>query len=123
ERFLKQKAKVQRLKEGDNNSAYFHKAVKGRTSRSRIDVVMDVVGTIFVNDRVTDAFVSHYERRVKEADGFKYHQFYSEMELINLCFADALFLFAHGDVNSAKIIMESLDEFKHVSGLTPSYVF
>ncbi|GJZ84093.1 hypothetical protein Tco_0649432 [Tanacetum coccineum] len=42
------------------------------------------------------------------------------MELINLCFADDLFLFTHGDVNSAKIIMESLDEFKLVSGLTPS---
>ncbi|GJW80939.1 reverse transcriptase domain, reverse transcriptase zinc-binding domain protein [Tanacetum coccineum] len=42
------------------------------------------------------------------------------MEVINLCFADDLFLFAHGDVQSAKIIMESLDEFKLVSGLTPS---
>nr|GEX55649.1 hypothetical protein [Tanacetum cinerariifolium] len=121
ERFLKQKVKVQWLKEGDANSAYFHKAVKGRMSKSRIDVVMDVPGTIFVNDRVADAFVSHYEKwRVKEADGFKYHRFCLEMELINLCFVDDLFLFTHADVNSAKIIMESLDEFKHVYGLTSS---
>ncbi|GJW72779.1 hypothetical protein Tco_0132149 [Tanacetum coccineum] len=33
---------------------------------------------------------------------------------------DDLFLFAHGDANSARVIMDALDEFKQVSGLTPS---
>nr|GFC64362.1 reverse transcriptase domain, reverse transcriptase zinc-binding domain protein [Tanacetum cinerariifolium] len=42
------------------------------------------------------------------------------MELINLCFADDLFLFSHGDDKSAKVIMEALDEFKLTSGLVPS---
>ncbi|GJZ20171.1 putative reverse transcriptase domain, reverse transcriptase zinc-binding domain protein [Tanacetum coccineum] len=42
------------------------------------------------------------------------------MELINLFFADDLFLFAHGDVNSARVIIDTLDEFKLASGLTPS---
>ncbi|GJX76948.1 hypothetical protein Tco_0323759 [Tanacetum coccineum] len=41
----------------------------------------------------------------------------SKMELINLCFADDLFLFAHGDTHSARIIMDALEEFKLVSGL------
>ncbi|GKB66961.1 hypothetical protein Tco_0928373 [Tanacetum coccineum] len=59
-------------------------------------------------------------RRVREAEGFTYHRFCSDMELINLCFADDLFLFAHGDLHSAKIIMDLLDEFKSISGLTPS---
>ncbi|GJZ31367.1 hypothetical protein Tco_0576414 [Tanacetum coccineum] len=49
ERFLKQKAKIHWLKEGDSNSAYFHKAVKSRVSRSRIDVVMNGDGLIFIN--------------------------------------------------------------------------
>nr|GEU29256.1 hypothetical protein [Tanacetum cinerariifolium] len=40
--------------------------------------------------------------------------------LVNVCFADDLFIFARGDVNSAKVIMESLDEFKNVSGLVLS---
>ncbi|GKE44559.1 hypothetical protein Tco_1471843, partial [Tanacetum coccineum] len=44
----------------------------------------------------------------------------SKLELINLCFADDLFLFAYGDVNSASIIKEALEEFKDASGLTPS---
>ncbi|GKF80078.1 hypothetical protein Tco_0235646, partial [Tanacetum coccineum] len=39
---------------------------------------------------------------------------------MNLCFADDLFLFAHGDVESAHVIMDSLQEFKDASGLTPS---
>ncbi|GJU82175.1 kinase-like domain-containing protein [Tanacetum coccineum] len=43
-----------------------------------------------------------------------------EMEIINLYFTDDLFLFAHGDANSASVIMEALDEFKHVSVLVPS---
>ncbi|GJX76053.1 hypothetical protein Tco_0322864 [Tanacetum coccineum] len=33
---------------------------------------------------------------------------------------DDLFIFARGDLNSACVIMESLDEFKKVSGLVPS---
>ncbi|GKC30216.1 RNA-directed DNA polymerase, eukaryota, reverse transcriptase zinc-binding domain protein, partial [Tanacetum coccineum] len=220
ERFLKQKAKIHWLKEGDSNLAYFHKAVKSRVSRSRIDVITNSVGMIFENDRVADAFVEHYEvflrqagvtqikeamflmgndkssgpdsytamffkeaweivgsdvilavgefftngillkelnhtvialipkgkrglkqgdplspylftivmeiltlilrRRVRKSEIFTYHRDCAKMELINLCFADDLFLFAHGDDNSAKVIMELLDEFKLVSRLTHS---
>ncbi|GKE59473.1 3-ketoacyl-CoA synthase 11-like protein, partial [Tanacetum coccineum] len=41
ERFLKQKAKVEWLDVGDSNSAYFHKTIKFRNQKSRIEVVMD----------------------------------------------------------------------------------
>ncbi|GJU96907.1 RNA-directed DNA polymerase, eukaryota, reverse transcriptase zinc-binding domain protein [Tanacetum coccineum] len=43
-----------------------------------------------------------------------------KLKLINLCFADDLFLFAHGDVDSAEVIMACLDEFNEVSRLVPS---
>nr|GEV93070.1 hypothetical protein [Tanacetum cinerariifolium] len=49
-----------------------------------------------------------------------YHQYCTKLNIINLCFADDLFLFAHGDVNSAQVIMDTLEEFKNASGLTPS---
>ncbi|GKA45962.1 hypothetical protein Tco_0738758 [Tanacetum coccineum] len=62
ERFLKQKAKIDWLREGDSNSAYFHKVVKSRISRSRIDVVTCADGTTVDNEKVADAFVSHYEQ-------------------------------------------------------------
>ncbi|GJX67681.1 hypothetical protein Tco_0303408 [Tanacetum coccineum] len=61
EKFLKQKAKIDWLREGDSNSAYFHKSVKSRISRSRIDVVATSDGVVYENDKVAEAFVSHYE--------------------------------------------------------------
>ncbi|GJV62569.1 hypothetical protein Tco_1473397 [Tanacetum coccineum] len=60
------------------------------------------------------------QRKVQETDRFTYHRYCSKMELVNLCFADDLFLFAYGDVDSASIIKEALDEFKNASGLVPS---
>nr|GFA33950.1 hypothetical protein [Tanacetum cinerariifolium] len=61
EKFLKQKAKIDWLREGDSNSAYFNKSVKSRISRSRIDVVSSENGEIFENEHVADAFVNHYK--------------------------------------------------------------
>ncbi|GJV94910.1 hypothetical protein Tco_1546487 [Tanacetum coccineum] len=40
--------------------------------------------------------------------------------LVNVCSADDLFIFTRGEVESAHIIMESLDEFQKSSGLVPS---
>ncbi|GJY63107.1 putative reverse transcriptase domain, reverse transcriptase zinc-binding domain protein [Tanacetum coccineum] len=60
------------------------------------------------------------QRRVRDSESFKYHKYCAEMELINLCFADDLFIFAHGDASSANVIMDALEEFKAVSGLVPS---
>ncbi|GKB68099.1 hypothetical protein Tco_0929511 [Tanacetum coccineum] len=60
------------------------------------------------------------QRRVQDSNSFTYHRYCSELELINLCFVDDLFLFAHRDVSSTYIIKEALDEFKNASGVTPS---
>nr|GEX21161.1 hypothetical protein [Tanacetum cinerariifolium] len=59
-------------------------------------------------------------RRVAAADSFSFHKYCNSLGLVNVCFANDLFIFARGDVNSAKVIMESLDEFKNVSGLVLS---
>ncbi|GKD64739.1 hypothetical protein Tco_1306847 [Tanacetum coccineum] len=60
------------------------------------------------------------QRGVRNANSFTYHRYCSKMELINLCFADDLFLFAHGDTDSVRVIKEALIEFKQASGLVPS---
>ncbi|GJZ96821.1 protein LAZ1, partial [Tanacetum coccineum] len=61
ESFFRQKAKIEWLEVGDSNSTYFHKTIKSRNQRSRIDAVhtmdnVEVTGTI-----VPEVFVSHYE--------------------------------------------------------------
>nr|GEW81587.1 hypothetical protein [Tanacetum cinerariifolium] len=61
EKFLKQKAKITWLKERDSNTAYFHKVVKSRVSRSRIDVVTDAYGNVHHSTEVAKAFINHYE--------------------------------------------------------------
>nr|GEZ05522.1 hypothetical protein [Tanacetum cinerariifolium] len=61
EKFLKQKAKITWLKEGDSNTAYFHKVVKSRVSQSRIDVVTDAYGNVHQSTEVAKAFIDHYE--------------------------------------------------------------
>ncbi|GJV00077.1 hypothetical protein Tco_1329347 [Tanacetum coccineum] len=60
------------------------------------------------------------KKRVRLSDNFRYHKHCEELKIINVCFADDLFIFACGDVESARVIMKSLDEFKNVSGLVPS---
>ncbi|GJU64240.1 putative RNA-directed DNA polymerase, eukaryota, reverse transcriptase zinc-binding domain protein [Tanacetum coccineum] len=60
------------------------------------------------------------QRRVRLSDSFRYHKHCEELGIINVCFADDLFIFARVEVDSAKVIMDSLNEFKRVSGLNPS---
>ncbi|GKF48334.1 hypothetical protein Tco_0141585, partial [Tanacetum coccineum] len=50
------------------------------------------------------------QRRVMETGSFSYHRYCDKLDLINLCFADDLFLFSYGDVQSASIIKDTLDE-------------
>ncbi|GJX59208.1 putative RNA-directed DNA polymerase, eukaryota, reverse transcriptase zinc-binding domain protein [Tanacetum coccineum] len=60
------------------------------------------------------------KRRVRMSDMFRYHNRGEELQLVNVCFEDDLFIFTRGDVDSARLIMESLDEFQKSSGLVPS---
>ncbi|GJX54195.1 hypothetical protein Tco_0282564 [Tanacetum coccineum] len=75
---------------------------------------------MFKGEVLMEVLTLMLQRRVRDSGAFTFHCYYSEMDLINLCFADDLFLFAHGDKDSARVIMEALDEFKLASGLTLS---
>ncbi|GKA35928.1 hypothetical protein Tco_0722419 [Tanacetum coccineum] len=61
ERYLKQKAKIDWLDVGDSNFTYFHKTIKSKNSRSRIDVLLDSNNNEITGASVSEAFVSHYE--------------------------------------------------------------
>ncbi|GJV95335.1 RNA-directed DNA polymerase, eukaryota, reverse transcriptase zinc-binding domain protein [Tanacetum coccineum] len=62
ERLMKQKAKIEWLREGDNNTAYFHKILKGRVSKSRIEVINDDAGNTFYGDDIPAQFVEHFKK-------------------------------------------------------------
>ncbi|GKD69105.1 protein LAZ1 [Tanacetum coccineum] len=69
---------------------------------------------------VMEVLILIIRRRVRLSETFRYHNHCEELQLVNVCFADNLFIFARGDVDSARVIMESLDEFKSTSGLVLS---
>ncbi|KAJ0931049.1 putative RNA-directed DNA polymerase [Helianthus annuus] len=60
------------------------------------------------------------QKQVDVTADFRFHHKCEEQRIINLCFADDLFLFARGDPNSAAVILKSLNLFKNMSGLVPS---
>ncbi|GJY69226.1 hypothetical protein Tco_0472208 [Tanacetum coccineum] len=60
------------------------------------------------------------KKHVRASESFRYHKHCEESQLINVFFTDDLFIFARGDVDSARVIMESIEEFKQASGLVPS---
>ncbi|GJR83550.1 hypothetical protein Tco_0154335 [Tanacetum coccineum] len=92
-----------------------HGYFKGKRGLRQGDPISPYLFTL-----VMEVLTLMLQRRVRDSGAFTFHRYCSEMDLINLCFADDLFLFAHGDVDSARVIMEALDEFKLASGLTPS---
>nr|XP_043629984.1 uncharacterized protein LOC122601285 [Erigeron canadensis] len=59
-------------------------------------------------------------RRIHESVDFTFHPKCEGLDILNLCFADDLLIFLLADVNSAIVIMETLEEFKNASGLAPS---
>nr|GEZ92111.1 hypothetical protein [Tanacetum cinerariifolium] len=52
ERFLRQKAKIQWLDVGDSNSAYFHKTVKSKNQRNRIEVITNSTNAVVTGNEV-----------------------------------------------------------------------
>ena len=60
EKVLKQKSKIEWLKEGDQNNSYFHNFIKGRFSKSRIDSVYDEEGVKYSGSDVSKKFVEHF---------------------------------------------------------------
>ncbi|GJS50338.1 RNA-directed DNA polymerase, eukaryota, reverse transcriptase zinc-binding domain protein [Tanacetum coccineum] len=67
ELILYQKAKVKWLSVGDINNAYFHKAIKSRQQRNRIDAMCDEFGKRFEGSEVAEKFVSHFQKFLGES--------------------------------------------------------
>ncbi|GJR47914.1 RNA-directed DNA polymerase, eukaryota, reverse transcriptase zinc-binding domain protein [Tanacetum coccineum] len=68
EKVLKQKSKVDWLKEGDHNTTFFHNMLKGRKNKSIIVCVKDDLGNEFHDDDVAWKFVSHFQTFLGSCD-------------------------------------------------------
>ncbi|WMV42054.1 hypothetical protein MTR67_035439 [Solanum verrucosum] len=82
EAILRQKARVRWLKDGDANSAYFHRVIKNRRRRLSINKIMDenqqwVEG----NDKVAEAGVRYFKGIFSQTPEFND---YSNLEAINI---------------------------------------
>nr|XP_043639262.1 uncharacterized protein LOC122610332 [Erigeron canadensis] len=72
---------------------------------------------------ITDEEIKHVmfsigENKAPGPDG--YHNNCEKQSIINLCFADDLLIFSHGDTRSVKVILDSINMFKDMLGLVSS---
>ncbi|GKB79744.1 RNA-directed DNA polymerase, eukaryota, reverse transcriptase zinc-binding domain protein, partial [Tanacetum coccineum] len=50
------------MKDGDKNTTFFHKVIKGRKQRNRIESICDEKGERFYGEDVPDQFVKHFQQ-------------------------------------------------------------
>ncbi|GJZ55587.1 RNA-directed DNA polymerase, eukaryota, reverse transcriptase zinc-binding domain protein [Tanacetum coccineum] len=71
ELILYKKAKVKWLSVGDRNNAYFHKTIKSRQQRIRVDAMCDENGKRFEGKDVAEQFVKHFHKFLGESKDVK----------------------------------------------------
>ncbi|GJY56595.1 RNA-directed DNA polymerase, eukaryota, reverse transcriptase zinc-binding domain protein [Tanacetum coccineum] len=62
EKLLTQKVRIDWLNEEDKNSAFYHKVIKGRRSRNRVDTICDENEVKFIQEEVPIQFVKHFQQ-------------------------------------------------------------
>ncbi|PWA74759.1 RNA-directed DNA polymerase, eukaryota, Reverse transcriptase zinc-binding domain protein [Artemisia annua] len=62
EKLLLQKSKVKWLSVGDRNNAFFHKTLKSRQHRGRIEIIHDEAGKKYEGGSVAMQFVEHFQK-------------------------------------------------------------
>ncbi|GKD31595.1 hypothetical protein Tco_1242373 [Tanacetum coccineum] len=59
-------------------------------------------------------------KNVQQNANYKFHMGCKELKLTQLCFADDLHVVSHGDVESVRIIRDTMREFSDISSLIPN---
>ncbi|KAJ9540805.1 hypothetical protein OSB04_027311 [Centaurea solstitialis] len=69
---------------------------------------------------VMECFSMILKRCILEAGNFSFHQGCDDLAITHLCFADDLFVFTGGDLQSVEVLKRALDMFRRMSGLEPN---
>ncbi|GJR74233.1 RNA-directed DNA polymerase, eukaryota, reverse transcriptase zinc-binding domain protein [Tanacetum coccineum] len=64
---LHQKAKINWLKDGDKNTAFFHSMIKARRNKNRVESIKDEDGNFYEGNNVAEQFVKHFKKFLGEA--------------------------------------------------------
>ncbi|KAJ9536686.1 LOW QUALITY PROTEIN: hypothetical protein OSB04_un000159 [Centaurea solstitialis] len=69
---------------------------------------------------VMEGFSLILKKCIRESHAFRFHANCEELNITHLCFADDLFVFTYGDVDSVRTLKKALELFRHCSGLEAS---
>ncbi|GJT54657.1 RNA-directed DNA polymerase, eukaryota, reverse transcriptase zinc-binding domain protein [Tanacetum coccineum] len=69
---------------------------------------------------VMECFTLMMERNVQRNPKFQFYFECKNMKITHVCFADDLLVLCHGDVDSIKVVKDSIDEFGRCSSLLPN---
>ncbi|GJS94303.1 hypothetical protein Tco_0801271 [Tanacetum coccineum] len=65
---LHQKAKINWLKDGDKNTAFFHSMIKARRNKNRVESIRDEKGNFYKGNKVSKQFVKHFKKFLGESN-------------------------------------------------------
>ena len=69
---------------------------------------------------VMEGFTMILNQCIRDAGTFGYHTNCHDLKITHLCFADDLFVFTKGDMQSVEVLRRALDIFQTRSGLAAS---
>ncbi|GJS09808.1 RNA-directed DNA polymerase, eukaryota, reverse transcriptase zinc-binding domain protein [Tanacetum coccineum] len=98
--FLHQKMKIKWLSEGDRNTAYFHKVLKARKHKCRVESICGEDGQRFNGNDVLEQFVKHFNKFLGVSVPV------SPLSFIELIIGDELCLAVKEFFNSGRILGE-----------------
>lgn len=74
EQFSRQKSKIQWLRQGNQNTRYFHSAIKAKRNASRIISIKDSTGQVHTDiERIAKSFIEFYTDLLGDSKKGRYH--------------------------------------------------
>nr|GEZ70209.1 hypothetical protein [Tanacetum cinerariifolium] len=150
EKVLYQQARIKWLNEGDKNSIYFHRVLKGKSNKSKVFSLYDDAGIIHEGDQIPQLFLRQFEMflgtsqhvqniqesvdlftsRLNERDVENMIHNITDAKIKNAMFDiddykapgpdDYLLVMCHGDIVYVKVIKKAMQEFSSCYGLLPN---